>query len=199
MPNLFYKNFFVISLVTPVALVLGLFIFGFYIYDGNVEPKKVKTTETFNIKATPTATITVMPTIENLRDIGVPIRMDNLEITIIGISERCRVGKDFAYITPSKNMTYICVQYDLKNLTSKSINNNIKVVLVDSNKAIYERNLIASNRYDIELDNKSASTLYPSITKKDSCVFEISKDGYNVNKWKLIIKNNNKEEYLKIK
>lgn len=135
-------------------------------------------------------------------EIGDTITTDEYEITVTKVEQKNKIGTQYFSSTPADGGTYVCVQWKYKNITSepKSSWDFPTINLLDANNVKYSSDISASSYYATETDpdRKILSDLNPQITTKDSDVFEVSKELYANEGWKLLIEAD-KDFYVKVK
>ena len=134
--------------------------------------------------------------------IGETITTDDYEITVTKVEQKNKVGSQYLSSTPADGGTYVCVQWKYKNISSepKSSWDFPSIKLLDGNDVKYSSDISASSYYATETDpdRKIMSDLNPQITTSDSDVFEVSKELYANEGWKLLI-DTDKDFYVEIK
>ena len=117
------------------------------------------------------------------------ISTDKLELTVISVEEKDEVGGQYVNEGASEGATLVVVNWKYKNASDKPVGSfsQPKVKLVDSSGTEYDWDLGKTGTYSIEqdLDNKILSDLNPGITVKDAKVFEVSKESYLKEGWRL--------------
>lgn len=135
--------------------------------------------------------------------VGEAIKTDKFEITVTDISEKTKVGNEYLNKEPSEGATFVAVNIKYKNITSNPIgmfDQKPTFKLTGPNNVQYNSDIDASSYYATEVDpnRKVLSDLNPGITVTDSAVFEISKEDYSKDGWKLSISSDKTVE-IKIK
>ncbi len=129
------------------------------------------------------------PVEKSIKDI---IVTNKFEISIESLEKKDSVGSNFYKLTPAEGGEYIAVVWKYKNITDKPINalNFPRLVLIDGNGTEYSHDLEATTNYSMEVkrDAKIFSDLNPGITVTDVQVFEIGKDKFNFDNWKILLK-----------
>jgi hypothetical protein len=137
---------------------------------------------------------------ETIYNIGDTITNGDYEITVQAVNEANKVGTQYLNSKPADGGTYVCVDFNYKNISSQPINswNFPSISLVDSNGVEYSSDISASSYYATEKDpnRKVLSDLNPGITVTDNKVFEISSESYSQGEWYLVVDKNVK---IKIK
>lgn len=162
--------------------VLILFIIGMF---GSAGSSK-------NTSSNNTSSKQVTTTKEVPYTIGEVINTNKFEITVTSIEERSVVGSEYFKKSPSQGGTFVAIQYQYKNKTDKPIGSfsTPTIKLVDANGTQYSSDTGASSNFatELKLDRKILSDLNPGITVNDAAIFEVSKEQYAKQGWKLLIK-----------
>lgn len=134
---------------------------------------------------------------EMMFKVGDVVKTDDLEITITSVKERTSVGSGYFVKKPSEGGVYLTVQWSYKNISSQPIGSfdTPMIKLVDSNNTVYDSDIGTSGNFatELNLDRKIFSDLNPGILVKDATVFEVSKDLFNKDTWKIILKVDGKD------
>ena len=134
--------------------------------------EKIATTENYNLKQV--------------------AETDKFKIAVVSIEEKNELKSIFAQQTPAKGGVYIAVVWNYKNITEKPINssNFPRIKLVDEAGTEYSQDYEATINFSNEInkDTKILSDLNPDIMVTDAQIFEVSKEKFNINTWKVLIK-----------
>lgn len=140
---------------------------------------------------------------QTVYSIGETFKTSKYEITIDSVKEKTKVGTQYLNSTPADGGVYVAVEFSYKNISDEPIGmfNFPSINLIDSKGTKYSYDVSASSYYATETDpdRKIVSDLNPGIKVKDSKVFEISKEDYANGEWKISIKTDKTENYIKIK
>lgn len=125
--------------------------------------------------------------------VGDTFKTNKMEIKVISIEKRKKVGDDIFGEKASEGGVYIAVYYQYKNISDKAIGafSQPSVKLIDPKGTKYDSDLGATTSYvtedKINIDEKVLSDLNPGITVKDAEVFEVSEELLKDTGWQLII------------
>lgn len=124
--------------------------------------------------------------------VGDTIKTDKFEFVVISAEEKSKVGGEYFEKTPSSGGTYVAVKFKYKNISKEPINmfDFPSLNLVDSSGIKYDRDINASSSYatEVNLNEKILSDLNPGISVDGADVFEVSKESYDKDSWKIRIK-----------
>lgn len=124
-------------------------------------------------------------------NIGEKITTDKFEITVVNVEEKSTIGSKYTGETAGEGNTYICFKIRIKNISNEPIGtfSQPSVSLVDSKNTTYNIDISASTLYAIEADDTSQalSDLNPGVIVNDTGVFQIGKEYYSRNTFKLKI------------
>jgi len=123
--------------------------------------------------------------------VGDTIKTDKFEIKVSSVSNRISVGGELINEKATDGALFVVVNFNYKNITKEPVS-SFRVPtakIIDPNGSEYDEAAGASNKYEIEagLNKKIVSDINPGITQKDAAVFEVSKDLWKKNGWKLAI------------
>jgi hypothetical protein len=120
------------------------------------------------------------------------VKTGKFELIVNSVEERSVVGSQYFEKKPSKDGTFVAVQYQYKNVTDKPVGSfsTPTIKLVDKNGTEYSADAGASGNFatELNLDRKFLSDLNPGITVNDAAIFEVSKEQYANQGWSLMIK-----------
>lgn len=124
-------------------------------------------------------------------NIGDTITTSKFEITVISVEERSTIGTQYFSESAGEGNTYLCFRVKIKNISNEPIGmfSQPSFSLTDSKNITYHTDLSASAYYGVEVDDtsKAISDLNPGVTIYDSGVFQLGKEYYSRNTFKLII------------
>ena len=129
---------------------------------------------------------------ETVFSVGDTLETKKFEITVTNVETRSKVGSQYLSTEPSEGGIYVCVNLEYKNITKEPISSfSLPTVrLKDSEGTVFDSDISASSYYATETDpdRKVWSDLNPGIKVRDSKVFEISKEDYEVGGFSVYIK-----------
>lgn len=129
--------------------------------------------------------------------VGEVIKTDKYEITITSAEERNVVGSQYFEKKPSEGGIFIAIQWKYKNVSEKPIGSfsTPSIKLIDENGIEYSSDIGAGSDFatELKLDRKILSDLNPGITVNDAQVFEVSKEKFNKETWRILIKADGKD------
>ena len=140
----------------------------------------------------------VLPTFDNpetdtVAYLGEPIRVGNIELTVLSVEQKSEVGSIFLSSSAPRGATFIAVTYLYKNVTDRPISsfwNTPDVSLIDENGSTYSADIGASvsfaGEFSNDFDANILSDMNPGVSYKDGDVFEVSSQSFNLNTWKII-------------
>jgi len=133
-------------------------------------------------------------------EIGANFRTDKFEIQISSVELRSSVGKTFFVSKPSEGAIYLAVVWNYKNIYSKPISSfdNPTLYLIAPDGTKYYSDIDASGSFATEQDNnaKILSDLNPGIKVQTSKVFEVSKELFSEESWKLLVDADGTKTYV---
>lgn len=123
--------------------------------------------------------------------IGEKISTEKFEIVVSSVSTRNSVGGQFFKEKAGQGAVFVVVNFRYKNISKEPIGafSMPSIKIVDPNNISYDAAIGASGAYvaEINLDKRIASSLNPGITQKDADVFEVSKEIWGKEGWKVRI------------
>jgi len=125
--------------------------------------------------------------------IGEKFQTDELEISVISVKTFNSIGDpDWGGTKAAQGGVLVGAVYSIKNITKEPLgvfSTSIDVKLVNSDGTKFSEDDTATFSYQVEIgtDDKFLDNLNPGITVKDACVFEISKEMWNIPGWYLLI------------
>ena len=135
--------------------------------------------------------------------VGDVINAGNAEVIVTNVEERSSVGSQYISEKASEGGTLVAVTWKYKNIGNKPIPSykTPSIKLIGPDGIEYDSDLGKSSVYatEMDIDSKVLSDLNPGITVKDAKVFEISKEAYTKNGWKLQVNVNGKTYLVKVK
>lgn len=123
--------------------------------------------------------------------IGELFQTKKLGIKVDEVASVPSVGKDFLTAQAAEGATYIAVSWNYKNTSDKPINGfrTPSLYLKSADGTKYNPDIAASAALagQLEINRKVLSDLNPGIQVRDATVFEVSKELFNAETWKLLI------------
>ncbi|HPS57629.1 MAG TPA: DUF4352 domain-containing protein [Spirochaetota bacterium] len=123
--------------------------------------------------------------------VGDTIKTEKFEIKVSSVTNRGSVGGQYLSEKAPDGAVFVVVNFSYKNISKEPVTSFSmpEVKIVDPNGTAYDEAVAATGYYqtEIDLNKKSLSDLNPGITQKDAIVFEVSKDLWKSNGWKLVI------------
>jgi len=123
--------------------------------------------------------------------IGDSIKTEKFEVKVSSATTGTIVGGEYMKEKAAEGAIFVIVNFSYKNITKEPIGSfsvpNMKII--DPNGTKYDETSGATSYYqaEIEINKKAFSDINPGITQKDATVFEVSKELWKSNGWKLII------------
>lgn len=124
--------------------------------------------------------------------VGDTFRTDKFEIQVTQATTRQSVGDSMFSSKPSDGAVYVAVTFSYKNISQKPISSfstpEIKLQAPDG--TTYDPDVGASSSFatELNLDEKILSNLNPGIKVKGADVFEVSRELFDQNTWKVLVK-----------
>lgn len=124
--------------------------------------------------------------------VGEMFTLKNSEVGVLSVEVLDEVGEDILKKEASDGGVFVAVVWQMKNVSDKPLSmfETPDIALIDSKGSKYDNDIEATSYFDIEkqIDNsKILSDLNPGILVKATAVYEVSKDLFNLNDWKLKI------------
>lgn len=183
--------------VLAIILLLGLFFIGYKLFFGALGElgiEKDDITSSFkDVWEHDSKKSVTKPSYDYTRtyNIGDKITTDKFEITITDVAERFKVGTNIFNESTSEGNIFVCVRIKIKNISSEPIGTFSQPTfkLIDSKNVTYSSDVSASAYYATEVNttDKALSDLNPGVTVTDAYVFELGKEYYSKNTFRLKI------------
>jgi hypothetical protein len=123
--------------------------------------------------------------------VGEVFQTKKLGIKIDDVASVPAVGNGFLNTQASEGAVYIAVAWSYKNISNKPISGfrMPELYLKSADGTKYNRDIAASSALagQLEINTKVLSDLNPGIQVRDATVFEVSKELFNPQTWKLVI------------
>jgi len=123
--------------------------------------------------------------------IGDSIKTEKFDIKVSSVTTRASVGGSYINEKAADGAVFVIVNFSYKNITKEPISSFSvpDVNIFDPNGTKYDEASGATGYYQVEIDlnKKAISDINPGITQKDATVFEVSKDLWKSNGWKLVV------------
>ncbi len=123
--------------------------------------------------------------------IGDSIKTEKFDVKVSSVTTRASVGGSYMNEKAADGAVFVIVNFSYKNITKEPISSFSvpDVNIYDPNGTKYDEASGATAYYqtEIDLNKKAISDINPGITQKDATVFEVSKDLWKSNGWKLVV------------
>lgn len=124
--------------------------------------------------------------------IGDVIRTEQFEIAIDSIEEKQTVGTKYIQSEAPEGFMYLVVTWSYKGIADRPIDAfpSPSLKLQDRDRTENDPDISASGSYasEVNLDREVFSDLIPGVLVKDAQVFEVSKEQFDKDGWRLRIK-----------
>ncbi len=149
-------------------------------------------------------TPTPIPVAQNKKIGEVFNTSDNkLEVSIISMEERTKVGNQYVDAQPAEGGIYIVINWRYKNISDQPIKSYATptIKLISPTEVQYESDINATGTYGIEkkTNSKILSDLNPGILVDNAKVFEVSKELFSQSGWKLLVRGSGKDILVDLK
>ena len=133
--------------------------------------------------------------------IGEAIDFQRVQTALLEVEVMDVIGDNYFRKEVSEGGTYVAVVWQMKNISDKPIGmfEHPSMNLIDDKGTEYTNDIAASGYYAAQkkVDNsKILSDLNPGITVTDTAVFEVSKELFNSNTWKIKFEHRGKSKLV---
>ena len=122
----------------------------------------------------------------------------NFKYVVSSVTTSSNLGNIFFPKNPAEGATYVCIEWEYKNVSGKPLSGfrHPVLYLVDPGGVKYSCDLSATVTFQqgLDLNQKILSDINPNITIRDAKVFEVSSDLLQRKGWRILIKEKRETE-----